>query len=193
MISNETPQGSEMPSTLVASLVAKDGEELLSELMQLEQLPQARLVASSVFDRATPPGSKGQLRGVGCKLRCCKRYIDQKCNEIPEGIDGSCNTHSVAARLLHAKILEKHGSEACLAAAREALHLEMQERVSLQDNLGCLPVTNAFSEMLGKQIAIQRAQLAVKLSREREEAAVRHQHEANAEREAASLALEEAS
>ena len=61
----------ELPEALNAAMAA-DGERLVEELRLLEEMPQVRLVPSSVFDRAKPPGSKPQLRGVSCKLRCCR-------------------------------------------------------------------------------------------------------------------------
>ena len=61
----------ELPEALNAAMAA-DGERLIEELRLLEEMPQVRLVPSSVFDRAKPPGLKPQLRGVSCKLRCCR-------------------------------------------------------------------------------------------------------------------------
>ena len=71
----------ELPAALRGALAA-GGEALLEELQLLGQMPQVRLARSSIFDRAQPPGSKAQLRGVQCKLRCCKQTINVKCNEL---------------------------------------------------------------------------------------------------------------
>ena len=46
----------ELPAALRGALAA-DGEALLEELQLLEQMPQVRLVPSSIFDRAKPAGS----------------------------------------------------------------------------------------------------------------------------------------
>ena len=59
--------------------IEKDGEQLVEEMRLLEQMPQVRLQASSIFDRAKPLGSVAQLRGIVIRLRCCKKPLDQKC------------------------------------------------------------------------------------------------------------------
>ena len=61
---------------LCAALEAH-GEQLVEELQLLGDMPQVRLVPSSVFDSAKPQGSKAQLRGVRCKLTCCKKEADR--------------------------------------------------------------------------------------------------------------------
>ena len=58
----------ELPAALNAAM-ATDGERLVEQLMLLQQLPQVRLVPSSVFDRAKPPGSNPQLRSPWCELQ----------------------------------------------------------------------------------------------------------------------------
>ena len=102
----------ELPEALEAAM-AVDGERLMEELRLLEEMPQVRLVPSSVFDRAKPPGSKPQLRGVSCKLRCCRMPCEVKCNALTD--DRACPTHVEAARMLRAKVQEKHGSAECVA------------------------------------------------------------------------------
>eukprot|EP00966_Prymnesium_polylepis_P112265 2597038-Prymnesium_polylepis.1 len=111
----------ELPAALNAAMAA-DGERLMEELRLLEVMPQVRLVPSSVYDRAKPPGSTPQLRGVSCKLRCCRTHMEQKCNALTD--EKACPTHVEAARLLRAKVQEKHGSAECVAKAREALAAE---------------------------------------------------------------------
>ena len=71
----------EAPQELVAALAAH-GEALAAELRALDDMPQVKLTPASVFDRAKPPGSIAQQRGVICKLRCCGRQLDQKCNDL---------------------------------------------------------------------------------------------------------------
>ena len=71
----------ELPAALRGALAA-DGGALLEELQLLGQMPQVRLVPSSIFDRAKPAGSNAQLRGVVIKLRCCKKSLDAKCNDM---------------------------------------------------------------------------------------------------------------
>ena len=54
----------DLPEEMLATL-ATDGEQLLEQLRLLEQLPQVRLVPSSVFDRAKPPvGGTGSRRAL---------------------------------------------------------------------------------------------------------------------------------
>ena len=61
----ELPEG--LPAAFCAAIEA-DEERLVEAMAALEQLPQVRIVPSSLFDRAKPPGSVAQQRGVGCKL-----------------------------------------------------------------------------------------------------------------------------
>ena len=104
----------EAPQELEAALAAH-GEALAAELWALDDMPQAKLTRASVFDRAKPPGSVAQLRGVICKLRCCGHQLDQKCNDLTG--DAACPTLVEAARMLRAKVEKQHGSAACLAKA----------------------------------------------------------------------------
>ena len=131
---------------LLAALEAH-GEALAAEMSALEEMPQVKLTASSVFDRATPPGTKAQLRGVICKLRCCGRQLDMKCNDLTG--DRACPTHVEAARMLRAKVVEKHGSEECVAKARQNLAEEGGEQT-------------AFSVMMSAQLGRQRADSELK-------------------------------
>ena len=88
------------PSTVPAELEAlfqRHGEELVEELTQLAEMPQVRLTEKSVYDRASPPGSKAQLRGVQFKLRCCTGPpLVKKCNDL-EG-ERACPTVLEAVR-----------------------------------------------------------------------------------------------
>ena len=55
----------EAPQELVAALAAH-GEALVAELQALDDMPQVKLTRGSIFDRAKPPGSVAQQRGVIC-------------------------------------------------------------------------------------------------------------------------------
>ena len=93
----------EAPQELVAALTAH-GEALAAELRALDEMPQVKLMPASVFDRATPPGSVAQQRGVICRLLCCGKTLDQKCNNSTDA--SACPTHVEAARKLRAKVAE---------------------------------------------------------------------------------------
>ena len=136
----------EAPQELLAALAAH-GEKLAAELRALDDMPQAKLTPASVFDRAKPPGSVAQQRGVICRLRCCGKPIDQKCNDRTG--DAACPTHVMAARMLRSKIAEQHGSAACLAKAKQKLAEESSGSSG--------PVESAFSVMMGAQLVRQRA------------------------------------
>jgi len=136
----------EAPQELLAALAAH-GEKLAAELRALDDMPQAKLTPASVFDRAKPPGSVAQQRGVICRLRCCGKPIDQKCNDRTG--DAACPTHVMAARMLRSKIAEQHGSAACLAKAKQKLSEESSGSSG--------PVESAFSVMMGAQLVRQRA------------------------------------
>ena len=107
----------EVPEAFAAALQA-GGEQLVAELRLLDAMPQVKLTNSSVFDRAKPPGSNAQKRGVICALRCCGGQLDQKCND-KLGTD-ACPTHADAARLLRAKVTTRHGSVECVERAQQA-------------------------------------------------------------------------
>ena len=178
----------ELPEALRAAMAA-DGEQLVKELQLLAQMPQVRIMPSGVFDRAKPPGSVPQLRGVIVRLRCCNKPFDQKCNAL-EG-EKACPSHVEAAQMLQAKILEKHGSEACLEAAQAALAKETAERQSAGESSSGARAENAFAEMLGRQLAIQKAQRAVTLAQETAVRLTKAEKEASLAREAADTALED--
>eukprot|EP00966_Prymnesium_polylepis_P220285 5095735-Prymnesium_polylepis.1 len=73
-------------------------------------MPQVILSEKSVYDRAKPPGSVAQLRGVQFRLRCCAGSpLVRKCNDLSG--DKACPTVLDAARQLRAKVEQEHGSE----------------------------------------------------------------------------------
>ena len=110
---------SAVPEELEAIFV-HHGEPLLNELAQLAAMPQVMLTAKSVYDRATPLGSKAQLRGVQFNLRCCTGPpLVRKCNDLAG--EKACPTVVEAAQFLRAKVDKEHGSESCLARAHEKL------------------------------------------------------------------------
>jgi hypothetical protein len=110
------------PPELEALFEAR-GLPLLEEMKLLADLPQVRLTEKSFYDRAKPPGSKPQLRGVQFNLRCCTGPpVVQKCNELSD--DRACPTHLEAARLVRAKVERDHGGELCRSRALAALAAE---------------------------------------------------------------------
>lgn len=147
-----------LPEAAREAVGSNDGELLMAAIRELEELPQVRVVPSSIFDRAKPPGSVAQQRGVVVKLRCCKKSIDQKCNDL-EG-DAACPTAIEAARFLRLKVLKKHGSIECFEKAKEALAEEESSNKPLAPK-------NALSLMMEKELAVQRAQKALKLAEKR--------------------------
>ena len=86
----------EAPQELAAALT-EHSEALAIELRALHDMPQVKLGPGAVFDRAKPPGSNAQKRGVICRLRCCGKPLDQKCNELVG--EAACPTHVDAARI----------------------------------------------------------------------------------------------
>ena len=123
------------------------GEALAAEMQALEDMPQVKLTPASVFDRAKPAGTKAQQRGVICQLRCCGGQLDRRCNDLTG--DKACPTHVEAARKLRAKVVEKHGSEECVAKARQKLAEEGGEQT-------------VFSVMMSAQLSRQRADSELK-------------------------------
>jgi hypothetical protein len=145
----------DLPQETEAALKA-GGEALLSELSLLSEMPQVIPTDKSAYDRAKPPGSVAQLRGVQFRLRCCAGApLVRKCNDIFG--DKACPTVLEAARYLRAKVEKEHGSEACVAKAREKLTAEGSSGAASTEQ-----PRNAFAVMLGARLAIQRAQSAVK-------------------------------
>ena len=127
----------------------------MEELQLLGQMPQVRLARSSIFDRAQPPGSKAQLRGVQCKLRCCKQTINVKCNEL-QG-EQACPTHLEAARALRLKVMRLHSSAACLEMANEALRSEL----AAGSSSAAEKPADAFAAWLARPRALMQAQREV--------------------------------
>jgi hypothetical protein len=152
--------GVELPEELPAAFTAaaeQDGQRLVEEMDLLEQMPQVRLTASSIFDRAKPPGSKAQQRGVIVTLRCCKKQLDQKCNEKDATDATACPTILDAARLLRAKVAAQHGSAECLAKAQEAMAAEAAVGSS-----SSAPPERTLAQLMANQLALQRAHSELK-------------------------------
>lgn len=148
--SGTEPRGEQQPSCELQTALAVHGEELAQELQLLLGMVQVRLSAGSVFDRAKPKGSVAQKRGVICKLLCCGKQLDQKCNDLSG--EKACPTHVEAARLLRRKIEAQHGSPECLAKARGAVGAAQGD-----SNASDPPVDNAFALMMANELAKQRA------------------------------------
>ena len=143
----------ELPTEAEAALAA-GSEQLISAVAELEAMPQVRLTPGFLFDRARPPGSRAQLRGAICKVICCNKQIDQKCNDKTG--EEACPSHVEAVMMLRAKVVQQHGSEACLAKAREKLAAEGSSTAGSTE-----PARDAFAMMLGARLAIQRAKSAL--------------------------------
>jgi hypothetical protein len=177
----------ELPEALREAL-KRDGAALAEELGLLGELPQVRLLPNGVFDRGKPLGSRAQLRGVLVSLRCCKGQLDQKCNEFEADDPRACPTHLEAARLLRAKVQAKHGSAECLAKARAALERDESEGSSSSVPA---PAANAFAALLGRQVAVQKAQREVARAEESVSRLTRAEEMASRAREAATEDLEQ--
>lgn len=132
----------EIPPELAAALEAS-GEQLIVELQALDTMPQVRLTGAAVFDRAKLAGSDPNKRGVICKLLCCSKQFDVKCNR--RNGPGACPTVLEAAQQLRAKVARDHGPEACLEKAGLA-------RAS-QGTSSTAPPEDAFAVMLGAAVA----------------------------------------
>jgi hypothetical protein len=183
MTATESPE--ELSEAFTAA-IEEDGERLVEALELLEQMPQVRLLPNSVFDRARPPGSVAQQRGVIVKLRCCKKPFDQKCNEKDANDPTSCPTHVEAALLLRAKVLKQHGSAQCLAKANEATAAEAAAGSS-----SAAPTERTVAALMAQQLAIQRAHRELKRAQIHLEETAEAECRASLAREAASTALEE--
>ncbi|KAL1519898.1 hypothetical protein AB1Y20_023387 [Prymnesium parvum] len=103
----------------LSNALDEHGDSLADELRVLSEMPQVRLTAKAVFDRAVPKGSVAQKRGVICKLLCCGGQLDQKCNDLKG--EKACATVVDAVRLLRQKVIAKHGNESCEMKAKESL------------------------------------------------------------------------
>ena len=145
-----------------------------------------RLVPSAVFDRAQPPGSKAQQRGVVIKLRCCKKPIDVKCNDL-EGA-AACPTHVEAARALRSKVSRLHSSPQCLERANEALQSELAAS-------SCAAAAgrpaDAFAAWLARPRALMQAQREVARAEASLALLTKAEEEASSARVAAFARLEE--
>ena len=174
----------ELPAALRGALAA-GGEALLEELQLLGQMPQVRLARSSIFDRAQPPGSKAQLRGVQCKLRCCKQTINVKCNEL-QG-EQACPTHLKAARALRLKAMRLHSSAACLDKANEALRSEL----AAGSSSAAEKPADAFAAWLARPRALMQAQREVSRAEATLAKLSKAEEDASAARRAGAARLEE--
>ena len=166
----------ELPDSLKAAL-NEHGEQLLDELRCLEAMPQVRLTPGCVFDRAKPPGSDAHKRGIICKLSCCGKQLDVKCNTLTG--DAACPSVLDAARRLRKKISEQHGGVDCLELAQQA-----------QASTG--PPANAFTVMLRASLGPKLAEKAMKQTELQLQLAQTREAAARQEREAAEQQLEEA-
>ena len=145
----------EQPAALRGALAA-DGEALWEELRLLAQMPQVRLIPGSIFDRATPAGSDAQKRGVQIKLRCCKKTLNKKCNDLKDE-EKARPTHVAAARALRSWVTTKHGSAECLEKANEALRSELAAGSSSAEE----KTADAFARWLARPRVLMEAQSEV--------------------------------
>ena len=143
----------DLPQEAEAALAA-GAEQLVSAVAELEAMPQVRLTPAFMFDRARPPGSRAQLRGAICRVICCNKQIDHKCNDKTDA--AACPSHVEAIKKLRQKVQQQHGSEACLAKAREKLAAEGSSSAGVTE-----PPRDAFAAMLGARLAMQRARSAL--------------------------------
>ncbi|KAL1530034.1 hypothetical protein AB1Y20_000959 [Prymnesium parvum] len=144
----------------LAGALHSHGDALAVELDRLSHMVQVKLTEGSVFDRAKPRGSVARKRGVICKLLCCGRQLDQKCNELIG--DSACPTHVEAARMLVAKVEKYHSSAECLEKARLRSVAEDSSRATTRE-----PPLNALAAMMQRPLAKQRAVAALKASEKR--------------------------
>jgi hypothetical protein len=175
----------ELPAVFTAAMEA-DGERLAEAMSRLEQMPQVRIVPSSLFDRAKPLGSVGQQRGVVVKLTCCKKPIDQKCNDYDATDPRHCPTFVEAAQLLCVKVQQKHSSAECLAKAQEA----MAAAAAAGSSSGA-PTERTLAQLMANQLAIQRAHRAVQSAEQAFSQTAEAERVASERRAAAAHELEE--
>jgi len=95
------------------SALQADGDQLATELRLLNELPQVHLTEKCVFDRGN--GRIANKRGAICRLLCCGKQLDQKCNDLSG--EGACPTVVDAVRLLRAKVekTEESLSRKCIS------------------------------------------------------------------------------
>ena len=87
------------------SALQADGDQLATELRLLNELPQVHLTEKCVFDRGN--GRIANKRGAICRLLCCGKQLDQKCNDLSG--ERACPTVVDAVRLLRAKVEKSRG------------------------------------------------------------------------------------
>eukprot|EP00966_Prymnesium_polylepis_P333121 7388590-Prymnesium_polylepis.1 len=138
----ELPEG--LPAAFCAAIEA-DKERLVDAMAGLEQLPQGEATGLS--------GAAARRR---LQTQFCKKYIDQKCNELDATNPNHCPSFVEAAQLLRLKVQQKHGSSECLAKAQEAMAAEAAEGSS-----SGAPSERTVAQLMANQLAIQRAHRAV--------------------------------
>jgi len=87
------------------SALQAHGDQLVTELRLLNELPQVYLTEKCVFDRGN--GRIANKRGAICCLLCCGKQLDQKCNDLSG--ERACPTVVDAVRLLRAKVEKSYG------------------------------------------------------------------------------------
>jgi len=88
------------------SALQAHGDQLATELRLLNELPQVYLTEKcSVFDPGN--GRIANKQGAICRLFCCGKQLDQKCNDLSG--ERACPTVVDAVRLLRAKVERSHG------------------------------------------------------------------------------------
>ena len=86
------------------SALQAHGYQLDTELRLLSELPQVCLPEKCVFDRGN--GRIANKQGAICRLFCCGKQLDQKCNDLSG--EKACPTVVNAVRLLRAKVEKSH-------------------------------------------------------------------------------------
>ncbi|KAL1495454.1 hypothetical protein AB1Y20_016822 [Prymnesium parvum] len=169
-----------------AAAARENAEKLIEELELLQAMPRVEgLTASSLFDRAKPPGSRAQLRGVIVRVSCCGEQVDQKCND-KEGAE-ACPDWVAAVRQLRAKIARKHGSAECLAKARPR---EATASTRSEPQLG----EKTVLELMRAQLKIQKQQQSIaRMERELAQILEAERRALQAEREAVAAREDKAS
>ena len=94
------------------SALQAHGDQLVTELRLLNELPQVYLTEKCVFDRGNGRIDANK-RGAICRLLCCGKQLDQKCNDLLG--ERACPTVVDAVRLLRAKVKKSHGVGRCIS------------------------------------------------------------------------------
>ena len=88
------------------SALQAHGDQLATELRLLNELPQVYLTEKCVFDPGNGRDRIANKRGAICRLLCCGKQLDQKCNDLSG--ERACPTVVDAVRLLRAKVEKSH-------------------------------------------------------------------------------------